>query len=147
MNPQFEGHGYNSNPTNNPDRIYSTETKEEHADIVPLEIEDGRKAQTTGAAVAATPDKAPQQGVCARHKGKFICLGITLALLVATAIAVPLLLPKDPTATLLEQSNLRLDGRGVGSVAIDLRMKVRGSQYMRRERGGWMPFKCFPGND
>ena len=87
------------------------------------------------AAVAATPDKAPQQGVCARHKGKFICLGITLALLVATAIAVPLLLPKDPTATLLEQSNLRLDGQGVGSVAIDLRMKVRGSQYLRREGG------------
>jgi hypothetical protein len=47
-----------------------------------------------------------------------------LALLVATAIAVPLLLPKHPTATLLEQSNLRLDGLGTGSVLIDLRMKV-----------------------
>lgn len=125
MNPQFEGPAYNSNTGSNNnsqdhDRIYSTETKEEHADIVPLEIEEGHKPVVA----AAGPDRAPQQGTCARHKGKFICLGITLALLVATAIAVPLLLPKDPTATLLEQSNLRLDGLGTGSVVIDLRMKV-----------------------
>lgn len=117
-------------------------------DIIPLEIEDGRGAPTTSATdatiVGTVSHKASQGGFCARHKGKLICLGITFALLLAVAIAVPLLIPKDPTATLLEQSNLRLDGLGTGSVAVDLRFKVDNPnryaisfQNLKLGRVGW----------
>lgn len=102
--------------------IYSTETKEEEnggRDILPLEMEDGRKAES------APPAEVKKRGFCARHKGKLIFLGIVALILIALAIAIPLLMPKDPTATLLEQSNLRLDGLGAGSATIDLTMKVQ----------------------
>ncbi|TFJ82156.1 hypothetical protein NSK_006485 [Nannochloropsis salina CCMP1776] len=102
--------------------IYSTETKEEEnggRDILPLEMEDGRKTES------APPAEVKKRGFCARHKGKLIFLGIVALILIALAIAIPLLMPKDPTATLLEQSNLRLDGLGAGSATIDLSMKVQ----------------------
>ncbi len=124
MNPQHQEYDTN---------IVSTETKEEEvapSEILPLELEDGLKSEEVGAAGAgvaagAPPAKARQGGVCARHKGKFICLGVTLSLLVAAAVAIPLLFPKDPTATLLEQSNLQLSGLGTGNVMVDLRMNVQ----------------------
>eukprot|EP00624_Nannochloropsis_granulata_P002822 evm.model.NODE_24379_length_4741_cov_16.234972.1 len=57
MNPQFEDHGANSlarnsnnnNYKNNDESIFSTETKEEHVDIIPLEIEDGSHGYFVGA--------------------------------------------------------------------------------------------------
>ena len=57
-----------------------------------------------------------------RHWGKFLCAGITLAILAAAAIATPLLWYKEPTAELLSQSNLRIDG--TGSLGVDLKLKI-----------------------
>lgn len=58
-----------------------------------------------------------------RHKGKFLCLGITLAILAAIAIAVPLLWYTEPTAELLSQSALRING--LGSMQAELQLEVK----------------------
>lgn len=57
------------------------------------------------------------------HWGKFLCLGVTLCVIAAAAIAIPLLWFKEPTAILLNQSNLQLDGGG--SVTVDLSLSIK----------------------
>ena len=83
--------------------------------VEPFEIEEGKvdpslAATTTTTKPAKTVDAGGKQTTCQRHRGKFICLGVTLSLALVLGIAAALYYPRMPTFTLFEQSIVEIDG-------------------------------------
>ena len=59
-----------------------------------------------------------------RHRGKFVCLGITLALLAAGGIVAAVYWPKMPKFTLYSESQINIDLLGTNTAK--LMVQVRG---------------------
>lgn len=54
--------------------------------------------------------KQPPRTTCERHRGKFICLGVTLGLLLVLGILIAIFFPRAPQITLFNSSVLAIDG-------------------------------------
>ncbi len=88
------------------------EDEDDFQDAEPFEIEEGKVDATKKAAMASAvvapqakldtmTSQGEEESTCKRHRGKFICLGVTVAALLALGVAGAIFFPRMPTVRAL----------------------------------------------